>query len=274
MTRHFLLVCLLLFVWSKEDFAQKLKRQGVDPIDVSKNKRNAGNKAGTFKIEQFDGKWQEYLRKEMNQQEVAFKDTIYLNIHDVDVAETKQGNGMDMKGTASIEDPGNILTVAADDYAVIKLSDKEMLVSDQTKYYHYFKKEGRFNYEPYHQDSVFSENLDNPQPIVLNEIAGTWYVYKRQAQPGNVQLSDKLVKQITLEKSEDSTSTKGKITFYDAENAIVAGCTIHLIKNQLEIIAGNNTWNFFVFKQDNKELVFGNKEGVKYFSKKGTTIKN
>ena len=274
MTKHILYLSFFLFVCTKADYAQKVKRQGVDAVDVSKNKKNKGAQSGTFRIEQFDGKWQEYERKDLNKQTVAFRDTIYLNIHDIDVAETKQGNGMDMKGSASIEDPGNILTVAADEYAVISLSDKEMVASDQTKYYHYFKKTPFFNFETYQQDSVHTESLSTPQPIILNDITGTWYVYKRQARPGNVQLADRLIKQITIEKSDDSTTTKGKISFYDAENALVAGCSIRRKENQLEIIAGNYSWQLFVYKQDKKELVFGNAEGVKYFAEKATTIKN
>src|SRR6478735_10462628 len=107
---------LILIAVSTTITAQKVKRKGVQPLDVAKHKPVTKQPAA-FAMEQLVGKWQEINRTDKSNNHVDFTDTIFLNFTNTKNVSTRQGNNMTtMSGAAAVETPGNILVAAADVY--------------------------------------------------------------------------------------------------------------------------------------------------------------
>jgi hypothetical protein len=119
--------------------AQKVKRKGVDPIDVSKSKNTKSN-IPVFTIDQLLGKWQEVARVEKPNTQVSFTDTIFLHFTALDAVTTKQGNQLTYKGNAEIATPGNILLAAADVYTILSISADTVVLDNQENFIHTLKK--------------------------------------------------------------------------------------------------------------------------------------
>jgi hypothetical protein len=122
--------------------AQKVKRKGVEPVNVSAPKNN---NPSSYTLLQLNGKWTEVERLE-NGQGIAFSDTIWLHFPEPGKALTKQGKTMLMSGEASIE-PGDVLVAAGDLYKIISIRENEMMLDNQDGLVHRLLKTAQFSFE-------------------------------------------------------------------------------------------------------------------------------
>lgn len=263
-TRYFLsLIVLLSFTLSSE--AQKVQRKGVTPLQKKSTKKA---KKPICTVEQLRGKWQEMSRKDYKKNPVAFTDSIQLYFKEENKVETRISidNKMSMKGGAVIDEDNN-LTVAADDYIIKSLSNKELVLDDGDQYLHYLQKVDSFWYESLGKTQVTQDVFTTPVTVAVADILGKWSVYRRQAKPGYITESITLIKYLNITENVDSVNAKGEITVYKGQSSQQLSCNITLLGTNLHIVAGDLVFNLPIYKADKKELVFGSADEVLYYCK-------
>ena len=128
-------IFLFCFMICTNILAQRVKRKGVEPIDISKTKKS-DNKTPVFTINQLMGKWKEVGRIEKPTSQIAFTDTLLLNFISSDSVTSKQGKQVMYKGSAEIAAPGNVLLVAGDVYTVLSIAADKIVLDNQENFIH------------------------------------------------------------------------------------------------------------------------------------------
>jgi len=260
---------LLLLIWvTTEVTAQKVKRKGVAPLDVSKNKRPGKNESAVFTMEQLTGKWQEITRTDKSNAALEFSDTIFLNFTSTTKVATREGNSMvTMTGAASIEDPGNVLLAAADVYTILSAADSMLVLDNQDNYIHTLKKTNQFFFETYGKLAVKKAVYTEPISITLADITGKWMVYKKESKPGTINPPVNIIQYLKITDSTGENTASGEVTFYQTDKSTAMPCSIKVTNAGMNITAGEFNWSLFVYKADKKELVFGDAAVLLYFAK-------
>jgi hypothetical protein len=259
---------LLLILVTATIAAQRVKRKGVQPIDVSKNKRPGSKKTPAFTMEQLVGKWQEIARTDKSNQPIDFTDTIYLNFTSTNKVTTREASSMtSMTGAASIEDPGNVLMAAADIYTILSVADSQLVLDNQENYLHLFKKTNQFFYETYGKLAVNPNVYKDPVSVSLADVKGRWMVYKKEAKPGTVNPPVNIIQYLKITDSTGENTATGEVTFYQTDQSTELPCTIKVTNAGIDITAGEYNWALFVYKADKKELVFGDAAVLLYYAK-------
>jgi hypothetical protein len=249
-------------------FAQRVKRKGVTPIDISKNKKQPGVNKPVFKMEQLTGKWQEIRRTYKNDSPDNFTDTNFLNFTSTEKVITRTGNNQPtMVGEAYIEQPGNTLLAAADVYTIVSINDSIMVLDNQEYFLHTFKKTNEFWYETLGKLSVKQDVYKQPVSVKIADVMGKWGVYKREAKPGAIHPPVNIIRYLKITEKKSDSTARGEITFYQSEQTKVLPCIIKITQTGLNITAGTSNWNLFTYKADGKELIFGNTDEMVYFAK-------
>ena len=143
----FFLLLFLCQIFCTDTDAQKVKRKGVIPIDVSMVRKH--EKTPQYTVNQLLGKWQEVARKEKSTGVVLFVDTIYLNFTTLNAVFTKEGNQPVFKGAAEIVAPANVLLAAGDVYTILSVTANEIVLDNQENIIHTFKKTNQFWHETF-----------------------------------------------------------------------------------------------------------------------------
>ncbi len=264
-TRYCLYFLALLMIYGNAD-AQKVKRKGMDPIDVSKQKRIKTPAGPVFTTSQFLGKWQEVSRKDRAGNGVPVKDTLYLNFIAPNRVITRDGNAAtNLTGEASIE-PGNVLLAAADVYTVLSVNDSTAVLDNQEEYLHTFRKTNEFFFETYGRQSVRQDEFSVPVLVTTADIAGNWRVYRKVAKPGAINPPVNIIQYLKI---ADTTGTpiKGEITFYQTNQTLALPCEISIRGTALYIASGDYSWEMNVYKAKENELVFGDPSTLLYYAK-------
>jgi hypothetical protein len=262
-----IIALLLLVLIADAAIAQRVKRKGVTPIDVSKNKRPGAKQEPEFTTDQFVGKWQEIARVNKGSNSPAdFTDTIYLNFLKHNRVITRDGNSANMAGDAAIES-GNTLLVAADVYTIISLSDSQVVLDNQNDFIHTLKKTNEFIFDTYGKNLVKKEIFIDPVPVTLADVMGKWMVYKKDAKPGVINPPVNIIQYLKITDSVGENIANGEVTFYQTDKSKEMSCTIKVTNAGLDIMAGEYTWSLFVYKADKKEMVFGDAGVLLYYSK-------
>lgn len=144
---NFFLLLFLFQIFCTDTDAQKVKRKGVNPIDVSRVRGH--EKTPEYSVNQLLGKWQEVARKEKSTGVVIFSDTIYLNFTTLNTVSTKEGNQPVFKGSVEIVAPGNVLLAAADVYTILSVTAEEIVLDNQENIIHTLKKTNQFWHETF-----------------------------------------------------------------------------------------------------------------------------
>ena len=249
-------------------FAQRVKRKGTTPIDISKNKRQPGDGKPAFTMEQLVGKWQETRRTYKNNSPENFTDTNFLHFTSPSKVITRTGNNQArIVGEAVIEQPGNTLMAAGDVYTVISVTDSTMVLDNQEYFLHTFKKTNEFWYETLGKLYVKQDAYKNPVSIKITDVMGKWGVYKREAKPGAIHPPVNIIRYLKITEKTGENAAKGEITFYQSEQSKILPCAIKTTNAGIEITAGEFSWSMFVYKADGKEFVFGDTKVMLYFAK-------
>ena len=262
------IAALLLFILATTTItAQRVKRKGVQPIDISKNKKPLSQQSPAFTMEQLLGKWQEVSRIDKSNRPVAFTDTIFLNFTSKEKVVTRDGNSTNMAGEASIDNPGNILLAAADIYTILSITDSGLVLDNQENFIHTLKKTNQFFYETYGKLVVKQDGFKDPVSVTLTDIIGQWMVYKRDAKPGTINPPVNIIRYLKITDSTGENTAKGEITFYQTDKSEVFPCSIKLTNAGFDITAGIYNWQLFVYRANKKELVFGDAAVLLYYAK-------
>ncbi|HEX4957569.1 MAG TPA: hypothetical protein VFV46_05275 [Lacibacter sp.] len=220
-----------------------------------------------FTIAQFLGKWQETLRLNTDKTESVITDTIYLHFKEDLKVETRDGRKTYLTGEALIESPGNILVVAADVYKIISITSDTLVLNDQDEFIHVFVKVKQFWLETVGKNTVTTEVYNKPMVLNLNDLLGSWFIYRRQAKPGAIDANAYLIKQIKITAVTDATTASGEISYYKGNVSETIPCTINVKGEDFTISTSVFTWKLAAYKTANKEWVFGEREKLLYFAK-------
>jgi hypothetical protein len=264
--KHICFISTVLLFISFCSSAQKVKRKGAQPIDVSKNKQTQ-QPGPKYSMDQFMGKWQEVKRTTRKGTSVAITDTIYLFFKSEQEVETKDGTKTYMKGNCAIEDPGNILVAAADIYTIISVSQTALVLDDQEGFIHTLQKTDFFWHETLGKIPMEQEQFDNPIVPTIEQLTGNWSVYRRAAKPGATDENSVLIKYLKIDTITGAKSAKGIVTCYRKDKTETLACTLVITDNQIEIKTDSYTWMLFVYKATKKELIFGHTGSLLYYSK-------
>ncbi|HMJ47312.1 MAG TPA: hypothetical protein VK498_08280 [Ferruginibacter sp.] len=246
----FAITFLTAITLSAESQKLKVKRKGVEPLDVTKN---PPTNSSMYSLNQFTGKWQEVSRTDGRNSAVGFKDTLFYNFSDKGEVFSRDGVNMSLMGEALI-DPGNVLVAAADVFT-IKSMNKNQVVLDDGEYIHTLVRKNGFWYETLPTNEIVPEKFNSPVAVNASALSGKWKVYRRAAQPGT---TDKvLIRILNVSNINNDNSATGEITFYKTEKLEMLPCSITLDGSRMHISTEKNTWNFTVYKADGKDLVFG-----------------
>ncbi|MBS1496646.1 MAG: hypothetical protein JSU03_10080 [Bacteroidetes bacterium] len=258
-----LFIVMAALFFANQLFAQRVKRKGTMPIDVTKN---VAKSSPTFMLTQVQGKWQEYSRTDiLNNQKTNFADTLMLTINNNN-AEVKEGMSMTMKGEAAIESR-NELYVAGDSYSIVSISDSQLVLNDG-EYFKTLKQVPFFYLETVGKDSVKQVAYSFPKNVLMSDILGTWQVYKKEAKPGIINKNTCLVNTISIIKNSNQNIATGEITMSIDNVSQKYPCTFILKDSTLQILANNQTLNFNTYQAANGEFIFGDKNQVLNFAKK------
>lgn len=263
-----LLLLLLSGLLCVSTYSQRVKRKGVEAIDVTRNKGKAAAYAGpVFKVEQLTGKWQETGREIKSIGLMRIKDTLMLNFTEPGKVITREGNQGNMSGEAAIDKPGNILIAAADYYSIVSADSNQLVLDDEDGCTHTFTKTKQFAYETYGRIAVNADTYTVPVSFKFASIMGRWSVYRRKAKPGAAYPPVNMIQYLFITQKKDDSNGGGEITFYQNEKTTAQACSISIADKCLAIKAGATEWLLPVYKADGKELVFGNPETLLYYAK-------
>ena len=257
-----ILFCLCLFSLSTSLNAQKPVRKGVIIKQVP-----GRVPAAKYSISQLNGKWQEVKRTPIKgKTAIAFSDTLLMSF-DKDKVELKDATSMKMtmQGTAEISAP-NSLIVAGDIYSIRSL-DKTKLVIDDGEFIRELHKKDQYYYETFGKIKVERDSFSHPINIDLNNMKGKWIVYSRQAAPGATSEQTALIKSLEINNVSADGIAFGQVTYYVVDITKTISCQLVTKDGELRIVSEAYIWNFFAYKADNTEFVFGETGKLIYFTK-------
>ncbi len=221
-----------------------------------------------FRLEQFQGKWQEVNRMPIHSKDsVPFTDTLLMNFVN-DKVEIKDAISMrvSMKGTAQVEAP-NFLIAAGDEFTV-KYADKNRLVLEDGEYVKVLEKRKQFYYETFGKETVQTDTINSPVEIDPKKLEGKWTVYRRQALAGSVTEEAVVIKSLEIFPGDTQGSATGEVAYYKTDITASSPCKVIFSNGSILVITETYTWEFSTYKADGKEFVFGEKDRLLYYAKK------
>jgi len=221
-----------------------------------------------YKIEQFDGRWQETSRQDSKTKApVNIEDTFYIRFYDGTRADTKQGSSVVVTGYAEVS-KDDYVTTSASDFKIVSLSANEMVLDDEAGDLHTFTKTDKFAYEAVITPPVAAP--DTATAVVdLSPAAFTknWFAYRRGANPGVITNQTYIIRELKITGNTGDNNYKGEIQYSHTGAATVKPCTITISGNTATITTDVNTWNVTVYKCDGQELILGKKGELVYYFK-------
>ena len=267
MNNKSVLIVVFLTLITGISFSQRVKRNGVEPMDVSKNKRTQNLNSSRFQISQLNGKWQETSRSTKNNIPVKILDTVYLNFTGNSKVITRDGNNANIIGVAVIES-GNVLLAASDIYTIVSVTDSVIILDNQENLLHSFKKTAAFYFESFGKLSVTQEEFTEPVSVTNSAIIGNWSIYKRVAKPGTINPPVNIIITLKITEAINEDKAMGEITFYQTDKSETLPCSIKITNIGIEIISGQNVWSLLTYKITEKEFVFGDAAMMLYYARR------
>ncbi|MBI3882969.1 MAG: hypothetical protein HY305_01795 [Sphingobacteriales bacterium] len=265
---------ILLLSFAGSANAQRIVPRGAN----RKNEKTAI--ASRFKLNQFEGKWQEVKRVNEHKKELDFKDTALLYFTEagtkVETSTTTEmkKKGMRLKGEVLLEED-DLLIVAADEYTIKSVGNDEMVLEGEDNNDHFFKKVEIFGTETIAKNVAAEEAINaadkekaaaNKIVVNIHSLVGNWSVYKREAKPGVITASSMLIKYLDIKSKTSDSTLQGNITVFKSGKSEILPCAVALRGSDIHIEAGSKTFNLPVCLADGKELILGN-SGLKYYLK-------
>jgi hypothetical protein len=266
MSRVILLFMVLIGI-SHSSFSQKykVKRKGVDPMDVTKaSGKTSSNPKMNYSLSQFNGKWQEVRRTQGNKS-VSFIDTLQLQVKNDSLVTMRDGVHLAINGNLYF-DGTNTANIAGDPYTIVSMNKSRLVLNDGNVTRH-MQKVPSFYWESFGNLEVKQEKFETPIQPASGALAGKWIVYRRDAPPGTSHDRD-LIRYIDIKKINADGSYSGEVNFYDENKAQTAPAKFAFVNNELQITTDQHSWVVSVYKAEGNQIVFGDKKQLMYFAKK------
>lgn len=238
--------------------AQRVKRKGVEPIDVSKNKTTMPR----FTLADFAGKWQEVERLDESDKPVAFTDTLFITILPEGKGDVRQGNHARMRGEVSLQ-PDNQLMIVTDLYEIKKRAGSALvLLGDEGTYT--FEKRDAFWSDSMKIGAVAQAEYSKPVAPMAAALAGDWRVYRKQSPPGADLAGQAIISRITL--TGAAWPLTGTVVYAVLGKSVQEPCSVTEVNGGIKITAGGKSWELLIYKMGD-ELVFGTAGSLLYYAK-------
>ena len=258
------LFLLILFIagYSLNTTAQKVKRKGVTINQVSKKEPVA-----KYSLNQLEGKWQEVNRTPAGSKEpTGFSDTLLMNFYNGKI-KVKYASSMTIAVNGSVEiDAPNYLTAAGDIYTIRSL-DKTKLVIDDGEFTRELEKKDQFYSETVSKIKEEKDTTTRPVNIDINNLKGKWLVYARKAEPGATDAQTPLIKSLDIISISEDGIAFGQVVFYTSDISKSVACQLITKDGVIKIVTDKDSWNFYAYKADGKEFVFGEAGKLVYYAK-------
>ena len=92
-------------------------------------------------------------------------------------------------------------------------------------------------------------------------------MYSRKAQPGATNEQTALIKSLNIISIAEDGIAYGEIVFYIANVTKTSSCQLVTKDGVIKIVTDKDIWNFYAYKADGKEFVFGEIGKLIYYSK-------
>lgn len=256
------LLFIMIFGIDADLLAQVVKRKGVT-VNQAKNKVPEAQ----FTLSQLEGKWQEVKRNTAAKKDSdEFTDSLLLHFINEKV-EVRYATSMlmSMNGSAQIIAP-NTLAAAGDEYTILSLNSNKLVVDDG-EFIREFQKKDQFYFETAVKLKEQSDSVSNPVSIDINQLKGKWNVYARKALPGATDKQTAIIKSLEIVSISDDGIAFGQVVFYSLDISKTLPCQMVTKDGVIKIITEKDTWNFYAYKADGKEFIFGETGKLVYYSK-------
>ena len=256
------LSALIILSISLKSIAQKVKRKAV-----TQKQENKKEPVAKYYLYQLNGKWQEVKRiPRGSKRPVDFSDSLLMYFEN-GKAELRDATSMrvTVKGDAEIEAPCSLM-VAGDIYTIRSLDNSTLIVDDGELIRELQKKE-QFYYETLGKIKVEKDSFSSRVNIDINNLKGKWLVYSRKAQPGATNEQTALIKSLNIISIAEDGIAYGEIVFYIADVTKTSSCQLVTKDGVIKIVTDKDIWNFYAYKADGKEFVFGEIGKLVYYSK-------
>lgn len=239
--------------------AQKVTRKGMKPQEVQKDQRTVPSR---YQPRQFVGKWQEIRRTVGSKKEVAFSDTLYLNFYTTDSVISRSGMEMSQKGRMFLE--GNQIMIAGDDYTIVRF--QQNLILDDGDFIRTLERKKFFSYEADAQVAATSDDLTAEMPVSPSALSGKWEVYRTRAKPGLAVPDSAVIR--GLEFFAEATGLSGNVSYQQKSVLKTLPANIKIGDKILQLETEEHQWLLRIYKNTEKELIFGNRDGIVYYARK------
>lgn len=252
---------LLSFICTGVGFSAMAQQPGLTIKSYGTRK---GSKKEKYTLAQFDGRWQEQSRSNIkNNEQEPITDTFYIRFFDGDKTTTKEGKSVVITGSAEIYKT-DYITTSANDFRIVSIGKKEMVLDDNMGYLHKFIRTDLFAYEK-DAGPPPPPLPDEKETVDLSFLKTSWYAYRRGANPGVVKPETPLIKKLDIKEKTGDNSYTGQVEYARYGKAIVEACTLTLQGGKCTITATGNTWDTELYKCTAKELIIGKKGELVYY---------
>ncbi|MEJ7610707.1 MAG: hypothetical protein WKF88_05945 [Ferruginibacter sp.] len=253
----------ILLLFSVSAIAQKVIRKGMPPMTKTVVRTNG---AAMYDVRKLNGKWQEFARRTLKNENIPFKDTLLFSIsNNKGFIKDNTSMNMTMRGDVSIEGPSTLI-IGSDAFNILRQQGNMLFLKDDT-YIRSMKRVPRFYYETVGKDSIKLPEYNTTINAEMANLKGKWLVYRRQAEPGFITGKTELIKYVTIS-SGSGMQGSGEITTYNGDNiAETHAAEFMLSPGRLTITSKKGTMVFNTYKANGKELIFGDLNGVLNYAK-------
>lgn len=253
-------LCVLSVFLGTYANAQRVKRKGVDPIPL----KQPPPKTTSLNVSLFTGKWQETRRMDSKGKTVSFSDTLYVHFLQQDSVSVRLGRSMTMKGLTQLE--GNIISLAGDDYQVLKQTASQLTLDDGD-YLRVLEKTNSFHWEEAERTRISRKEYSQPVALNAAHFPGKWGVYRTQSAPGELPKQHEPLRSLSVDSVWHATQWSGTATTVVQGKNQTYSVQFEQKGTVLAISGEQYNQQFNVLESSEKELVI-EQNNIKYFFKK------
>lgn len=258
-----LLAGLCLFSVSSLE-AQRVKRKGVEPVNVGVKTNDMP--APKFDVKLLKGRWKESKRfdaQARGRREVAFEDTMYLHFMDEKNVLIREGKFMNVRG--EFDTYGDILNLSGNEFKVLQLNTKEILLSDGEVDRLFIPVE-IFDVETFGKDKLKTDTLAANVPLNEKAFLGKWSVYRTQSSPSDVSTLLR-IRRIEVISENGSSQWQGNWVVNKEGVAVTNPISVQHRNGRLLVDDGEKKLEFNIQRSSEKELVIAINDVIYYFKK-------
>jgi len=266
--QHLIMKYIVLLITVGLAFSiQPAEAQVKKPAATTIGRKRTQGKPPQFKVEALLGKWQETARKNANaKMDEYVHDTLYLDFAGGTTVHTQEGNSAIITGTAEIGND-DILSTSANDYKIISLDEKQLVLDDLNGHLRYLDKKTAFYGTGVPINNTPVGDLSS-KVVELNDanLIRNWFAYRRAAAPGAIKPGSPVIRNLKILKKEGNNYS-GVVDFAQNGALVSEPATLVFTGNQLTLNSATQKWNMTVYTADGKELMMGTKGELVYYFK-------